>query len=132
MTRSVPKWLLIVATALPTVAFLAAGSFKLMGAPEMVQGFEKFGLPVWFMYFIGACEVAGAIGLWLKLAPVGGVPLRLLAALGLAVIMVGAVVTHLIHDPLSAAAPAALLLAILLFLAHSFRRQANVTSASRT
>jgi hypothetical protein len=116
------KWLIIIATVLPTLAFLAAGTFKLSGAEEMVLNFQKYGLPVSFMYFIGLSEVAGAIGLWLRIAPVGGIQLRLLAALGLGIIMVGAIANHVIHDPIGMAAPAAVLLVILLFLAHTFRK----------
>jgi len=125
------KWLIIVATVLPTLAFLAAGSFKLSGAEEMVQNFQKYGLPITFMYFIGLSEVAGAIGLWLKIAPVGGIQLRLLAALGLSIIMVGAIVNHAIHDPISMAVPAAVLLAILLFLAQTFRKDSAESQRSQ-
>jgi len=117
------KWLIIAATVLPTLAFLAAGTFKVSGAEEMVQNFQKYGLPISLMYFIGLSEIAGAIGLWLKIAPVGGIQLRLLAALGLSIIMVGAIASHAIYDPISMAAPAAVLLAILLFLAHTFRKE---------
>lgn len=123
MNQSAKKWGLIAATALPTLAFLAAGSFKLSGAEEMVQSFSKFGLPVWFMYFIGASEIAGAVGLWLKMAPLGGLQLRLLAALGLSIIMIGAVANHLVYDPLGQAMPATILLVILLGLAYTFRRR---------
>ena len=42
-----------------TLAFLAVGSMKLMGKEMEVEMFSKWGYPLWFMYFIGACEVAG-------------------------------------------------------------------------
>ncbi len=45
---------------------------------------------LWFMYFIGAVEVAGGIGLLIS-------RLSSLAASGLALMMVGAVATHIIH-----------------------------------
>jgi putative oxidoreductase len=122
MSNNLKKWGTLAATGLATLAFLGAGSFKLMGAPEMVAVFEGFGLPIWLMYFVGACEVSGAIGLWLTMtAPVMGLPLRLLAALGLAALMAGAIFNHVLHDPIDKAIPAIVLLAITLFLASSFR-----------
>lgn len=104
-----------VATAvsvLLTLAFLGAGGMKLSGAPEMIANFEKFGFGVGMMYFIGAAEVAGAIGLWLpRLAP--------LAASGLAIIMVGGTVVHLMHDPFGEAVPPAVLFILLAYVASS-------------
>jgi putative oxidoreductase len=62
--------------------FLFAGVSKLRALPEMVATFEKLGGPP-FMYFIGACETAGGIGI---LVPqTAG-----LASLCLALLMVGA------------------------------------------
>jgi len=82
-------WAVIVLTA---VAFLGGGIGKLMGVPMMHQSFATLGLPVLFGYFIGACEVAGAIGLFIR-------KLSALAAAGLAVIMVGAMYYHIMYDP---------------------------------
>lgn len=120
MNNKFGKWGTLGLTALATLAFLAAGSFKLSGAEEMIQNFTRYGLPVGFMYFIGASEVAGAVGLWLPQKPFGSWPLKRLAAGGLAVIMVGAVVMHAINDPIAQAVPAVVLLAILSFLVFSF------------
>src|SRR5947207_15470673 len=68
-----------------------AGSFKLIGTNEMLTQFYP-GMPNAFMRFIAVCEVLGALGLilpgmvrrWQWLTP--------LAASGLVVIMIGAVV----------------------------------------
>jgi putative oxidoreductase len=120
MSGKAAKWGTLAATALATLAYLGAGGAKLSGAEEMVQSFTKYGLPIEFMYFIGACEVAGAIGLWLNMTVVVPWPLRRLAALGLAVIMVGAITMHVLNDPVTQAIPAAVLLAILLFLFKRF------------
>ena len=120
MSSKAAKWGTLAATGLATLAYLGAGTMKLSGAEEMVQSFTKYGLPVEFMYFIGACEVAGAIGLWLNMTVVVPWPLRRLAALGLAVIMVGAITMHVLNDPVTQAIPAAVLLAILLFLFKRF------------
>ena len=55
----------IAVTVLLTLAFLGSGIMKLTGAEDIRQGFEHWGYPVFFMYIIGLCEVAGAVGLWL-------------------------------------------------------------------
>jgi len=77
------------------LAFISTEIGKLAHDADMRQFFLSSGLPVWFLYFIMIAETAGAIGLLVKktVAP---------AALGLAVIMVGAIATHAHnHDPFS-------------------------------
>jgi uncharacterized membrane protein len=69
-----------------TVLFLFSGASKLMGQAQAVTGFAQIGLPVWFMYVIGAGEVLGAIGLWVS-------KLQKWAAAGLFEVLVGAFVT---------------------------------------
>jgi putative oxidoreductase len=73
---------------LTALAFLAAGGSKLASAPPMVEMFEKIGYGQWFRYLTGSLEVLGAL---LVLVP-------RTAAIGgwlLAVIMLGAIGTHL-------------------------------------
>jgi putative oxidoreductase len=41
--------------------FLATGSAKILGAPQLVRGFEQIGLGQWFRYFTGALEILGAL-----------------------------------------------------------------------
>lgn len=94
---------LLILSVLLAIAYLGAGSAKLAGAQPMQEAFTNFGYPLAFMYFIGLCEVAGAIGLFIKKT-------SLYAAMGLAIIMAGAVGSHLLHDPLSKSIPAAVLL----------------------
>ncbi len=96
------------------VAFLGAGVAKLIGAELAVETFSRFGFTVGFMYFIGAAEVAGGVGLFLpRLAP--------LAAGGLVLVTGGAVVQHAIYDPMVQALPAATLLVLCAFLAWARR-----------
>ena len=67
--------------------FLMVGFLKLSGDPQLVGLFGAIGLGQWFRYLTGTLEVAGAI---LLLIPrTSG-----LGALMLAVVMVGAIVTH--------------------------------------
>lgn len=89
--KNIIAWVITILVALP---LLGSGIFKLIDFQNpdtnltMSAQFELWGYPIWFMYFIGVAEIAGAIGLFIP-------KLRLLAAMSLLVIMVGAFVTHL-------------------------------------
>src|SRR5690606_34878423 len=67
---------------------MLVGVGKLTSWPDHVQVFEQIGMGQWLRYAVGAAEVAGAV---LLLVP----RLAGLAAIGLAVIVAGAVLTHL-------------------------------------
>jgi putative oxidoreductase len=84
--RFVVTWLLRIALA---VLFLGAGFSKLAGEPAMVDMFAVIGAGQWLRYFVGACEIAGAIGI---LVP----RLSALAAGGLALLMVGASIANVV------------------------------------
>ncbi|TDO44937.1 DoxX-like protein [Kribbella sp. VKM Ac-2527] len=83
--------------------FVSAGLMKLSGSAVMVEMFAEIGIGQWFRYLVGALEVAGAIGV---LVP----RLSGLAALGLAGVMVGAVVTTVFVLGASPAVPFGFLL----------------------
>lgn len=87
-------WIL---TSLLAVFFAGGAIGKLAGSQEMVEAFQAWGYPAWFMYVVGAGEIAGAILLLLPRTVVPRASLRSWGALGLSVIMVGAVGTHLAH-----------------------------------
>ena len=107
--KSWATWLIIILMALPIAA---AGVGKLMGVEMMHQSFQLMGLPDWFGYFIGLCELAGAIGL---LVP----RLSSAAASGLLLIMLGAVGFHIAYTPIADGVPALVLavLAVIVVLA---------------
>ena len=67
--------------------FLMVGFLKLSGNAQLVELFDAIGLGQWFRYLTGSLEVAGG---FLVLIP----RTSRLAALMLAGVMVGAVVTH--------------------------------------
>lgn len=71
------------------VFLIWAGSLKLSGNPMMVQTFDAVGMGQWFRYLTGLSEVVGSIGLLIP--GISGY-----AALGLAAVMTGAVVTHIV------------------------------------
>jgi hypothetical protein len=68
--------------------FLFAGSSKLIMSAEQMS--SDMDIPLWFLRFIGVCEVAGALGLILPSILRIRTGLTPLAACGLVVIMVGA------------------------------------------
>jgi len=97
--KAIGTWIAIILLALPIGA---AGVGKLMGVDMLHQSFKLMGLPGWFGYFIGLCELSGAIGL---LVP----RLSATAATGILAIMVGAIGFHVFFTPLSAGIPALVL-----------------------
>lgn len=112
--RDYPLWIAIVLVAL----YVGAGGLaKLAGMPYVHSSFPKLGLPAWFGYFIGACEVLGAIGLLIR-------PLRALAAIGIAIIMIGATYYHAVYTPVIQAAPAFLLTLLSVYI--FFRGRADL------
>jgi putative oxidoreductase len=94
-------WTLTIAAA---AMFLLAGALKLAGVAMEVQLFAALGLGQWFRYFTGLLEVGGAIGLFVPAAAP-------FAALTLATVMVGAIITHLFVIGGSPLIPIALLAA---------------------
>jgi uncharacterized membrane protein YphA (DoxX/SURF4 family) len=65
-----------------------AGTMKLGGAAMHVQLFAAIGIGQWFRYVTGLLEVGGAVALFIPaVAP--------FAAIMLAAVMVGAILTHL-------------------------------------
>jgi len=90
---------------LPALAFLAAGSAKIAGVQDVLKPFVEMGLPSAFGLFTGICEIAGAIGLLIPRT-------RILAAIGLSLIMLGAAYYHISYKAPSPV-PAFILLALL-------------------
>ncbi len=76
--------------------FLMMGSQKLMSDPETVANFTRWGMPDNIYFVIGTFEVLGAIGLLIP-------RLAGLAAVGLILIMGGALFTHLTHNEMGMA-----------------------------
>jgi uncharacterized membrane protein YphA (DoxX/SURF4 family) len=90
-----------------SLSFLCTEIGKLTHDSDMRQFFLQSGYPVWFLYFTMAAETAGAIVLLVRRA-------TNLAAFGLALIMLGAIGTHLHnHDPISDSLEALHLLVLL-------------------
>lgn len=70
--------------------FVQHGYFKFDPEGFWSSSFEKWGYPFWFMVFIGVLEFGGGIAILIpRIASYGG--------LVLAVVMLGALITRLIH-----------------------------------
>ena len=104
----------IAVSLLLAAACLVSASAKLLGHPKMQKSAAHFGIP-WRRYrLIGVAELAAGagvlIGLWWH-------PLGLAAAAGMAVLLIGAIVTHRkASDGVKEMAPA--VVALLLSLAY--------------
>ena len=83
--------MLIVGSLVLAAIFVMFGAGKFIDPAKWIGKFSAWGIPEWFVPVSGALELAGAAGL---LIPV----LRGLAGLGLALFMIGAVATHVVHD----------------------------------
>jgi putative oxidoreductase len=110
MPMKTPRNLLLwIALVLVALYVGAGGVAKLAGVPYVHSSFPKLGLPPWFGYFIGVCEVLGSVALFIR-------PLSALAALGLFVIMVGATYYHATFTPIVQAIPAFVLACLCAFI----------------
>lgn len=105
------------------VLFVPTAWMKLSGSPVMVELFADIGAGQWFRYVVGALELAGAIGL---VVPRWCGP----AALGLAGVMAGAVVTNIFVLGYSPVVPFVYLM-VAAAIAY-FRRSAIRSLLSRT
>jgi uncharacterized membrane protein YphA (DoxX/SURF4 family) len=119
---SIALWIIQVLLAL---MFLFAGGTKLvipyeqlvaMGPPNQVHFSE------WFIKFIGVCELLGALGLvlpgLLRIKPM----LTPIAAIGLLIIMIGAVVVGIIQGGVAGGIPALIVGLLCAFVAYGRSR----------
>ena len=90
MTDKKKNLFLIIGTLALSAVFIMFGGGKFIDPVKWVDKFTAWGLPEWLISISGALEIAGAIGL---LIPV----LRGPAGIALALFMVGAVGTHVVH-----------------------------------
>jgi len=94
---------------------------KLTMHPDAVAGFSALGAGAGFIFFVGACELAGGIGLMIP-------RLSGLAAIGLVGLMIGATITNLFLLP-GMAPTAVVTLALGVIFAFIARARANQTRA---
>src|SRR4030095_1264180 len=114
-------WIIQILLAL---LFLFAGGTKLVLSPEVLASMgppNQVQLPGLFIRFIGVCEVLGALGLvlpgLLRIRP----QLTPLAAAGLTIIMIGAVVVTIAGPGVGPALPAVVIGLLCAFVAYGRR-----------
>lgn len=95
--------------------FHKATAYRAKAAGNMREEFAAYGLPVWFMWVVGGLKVIFALsllaGFWLP-------QLIRPAAIGLAILMIGAIGMHFkVGDPWKKAVPAAIMLVLSLLVA---------------
>jgi uncharacterized membrane protein YphA (DoxX/SURF4 family) len=98
-------WIIQILLAL---VFLFAGGIKLIVPADKLQAQAPPGaihFPGWFLVFIGVCEVLGGLGLVLPGLLRVRKRLTVLAAVGLLIIMIGAVIISPIGQGFGAAVP---------------------------
>ncbi|HKO50236.1 MAG TPA: DoxX family protein [Polyangiaceae bacterium] len=115
------NWGLLSVSVLLAFAFAASGLTKLIGMQAHIDHFAKWGYPDWFRVFVGAAEVAGAVGILVPRT-------SLLACAGMGILMLGAAYTHLTNGEGAQASAPLLLLALLGYVAWS-RRSTTVQLA---
>ena len=108
MRPSAPNNIAWVLQGLLALAFIGFGGYGLLHAAGNMPQMASMGLPGWFAYLISGAELLGGIGLLLR-------PTVRLAALGLIIIMTGAVYLHATKIPggLANGVPALVFLALL-------------------
>lgn len=117
-------WIIQILLAL---VFLFAGGTKLYYPPEVLAAMgppNQVHLPGLFIQFIGVCELLGALGLvlpgLLRIRP----QLTFLAAVGLLIIMMGAVVITIAGPGVGAAIPPLVIGLLCAFVAYGRRQKA--------
>src|SRR4051812_7992810 len=108
--KTIALW---VATGLLACLFALSGLMKFVN-PEMAEQFARWGYADWFRVLIGVVEIGGGLAL---LLPRTAFP----AAVALAVVMAGAVSTHLRGGELPQAAGPLVLLAALVLVGYARR-----------
>lgn len=104
-----------------TVVFLAAAGMKFAAVPFEVSGFTRFGYPLWFMYAVGGLQLTGAVLLWTRGYVCHGAGL-------LAVLMAGAVFSHLqASDLILLPLPALVLMIVLAGVAYVRRDELSAS-----
>ncbi|HEX5884163.1 MAG TPA: DoxX family protein [Pyrinomonadaceae bacterium] len=103
------------------LTFLFAGGMKLVIPTEVLNSMappNAILFPGWFLKFIGLCEVLGALGLILPGIFRRKQYLTIYAAIGLLIIMIGAIVVSIIGGGVMAAASPFIIGVLCLFVAY--------------
>jgi uncharacterized membrane protein YphA (DoxX/SURF4 family) len=118
MIMNIALWILQILLAL---LFLFSGGLKLVIPPEMLKSMgspNQVQFPGWFIQFIGVVEVLGGLGLLLPALLRIRPSLTPLAAAGLVIVMIGAVVVTIMGPGIRAAIVPFVIGVLLVFVAY--------------
>lgn len=87
MTTRTTNYLAWTLQVILTFVIGGGGILKLIGDPAMIEMFDDVGIGQWFRYLVGLLELTAAIGLLIP-------RLRVTAAAGLVLLLVGATITN--------------------------------------
>jgi putative oxidoreductase len=118
--KTIALWILC---GLIGLALTAGGMTKIIAMHPHPENFTRWGFPLWFMYLIGAVELAGGL---LLLIPGGAA----FGALLLICTMIGAVATHLVHADGVHVVPSLVILVLCTVILYA-RRDPLLTLAGR-
>jgi putative oxidoreductase len=113
---NITLWVLQILLAIFMI--VASAAPKLIGHESAAEGFDVIGWGDWFMYFIGAVELAGGIGLLIP-------RLSGLASIGLSLLMVGAAIFNVTTLDFPVVTPL-ILLVLFVFIAWGRRDQTRL------
>jgi uncharacterized membrane protein YphA (DoxX/SURF4 family) len=125
------NYVLWIAQALLALEFFFAGGIKLVTPIEEMMKQMPAPLPGWFLQFIGVCEVLAAIGLVLPALLRVKPGLTPLAAAGLVIIMIGAMIISVVYIGPSAGIVPCVTGLIAAFVAYGRWRIAPIGARSR-
>lgn len=113
LERMLVRIAIVTLTIVLALMFMGAGVAKLVADPHSLHIRDQLGVSGRLWSLIGSLEVAACLGLAIGLS----VPaLGIAASIGLALLMIGAIVAHIRTGDISSAAPAALLVMLALAL----------------
>lgn len=118
------KWFCLVLAVAVAVEFVNEAIQKLLGTPQALAPFSEFGWPIWFAYVVAVVEIVAALLLVISRT-------RIIGALLLAGVMVGATLTNLVNGHPDYIWVNALLLAAISLLAWQQSSRAKVPSIHR-
>lgn len=92
--------LLIIAQIILVCIFTISAAIKFLRKPMMVQHWNEYKYPMWFMFVIAALELIGVLGILIAFLVQ---KMLIFAAILFAILMIGAIHAHLFrakHSPL--------------------------------
>ena len=105
----------LVLRVLLALFFVLIAAKNLSGDAQIASDFQRFGFPDWFRVLVAVLQIAGAVLLFVPGATLIGCGV-------LAFVLLGAIVSHVRHDPLQSAVSPLVFLVLVSLVALASRR----------